>query len=85
MGMFSMAGLVAVGAIFGGIVMDVAINTLQDWYQVVYADALWANRVLDSQALRDLAVEEARVNELLRAASDFADRSGSESPARPAP
>lgn len=74
MGLFSATGLIAAGAIFGGLIVDVAVNTLQDWYQVMYTDALWGNRVVDSQVLRDLALEEERVNELLSAAIDFADR-----------
>lgn len=74
MGAFSMTGLVAAGALFGAVAFDIGINAMQDWYQVVYADAFWASRTADSPTLRDLAQEEARINEMLRASPDFADR-----------
>ncbi len=74
MGAFSMTGLIAAGALVGAVAFDVTINAMQDWYQIVYADAFWANRTTDSPVLRDLAREEAQINEMLRASPDFADR-----------
>ncbi len=74
MGSLPFASLIAVGAVVGALAVDVTVNVLQDWYQVVYADAFWANRVTDAPALRDLAREEERINEMLRASSDFSER-----------
>lgn len=71
MGAFSIPTLIAVGALVGTVTFDVAVNAVQDWYQVIYADAFWSHRVTDSPALRDLTREEAWINELLRTSPEF--------------
>lgn len=67
-------GLIAGGALLGSIALDVTINAMQDWYQTFYADAFWSHRVTDTPGLRDLSREEARINEMLRASSEFSQR-----------
>ena len=39
--------------------LDIGVNTLQNWYDTVYADAFWSSRPTDSPALQALAKEEA--------------------------
>ena len=75
MGGFSLTSLIAAGALMGAVAFDVTVNAVQDWYQVMYADAFWANRVTDTPALRDLSQEEAQINALLgRPGIDMPDR-----------
>ena len=71
MGGFSLTSLIAAGALMGAVAFDVTVNAVQDWYQVMYADAFWANRVTDTPALRDLSQEEAQINALLRTSAEF--------------
>ncbi len=66
MGTLSAASMIALGSFLGAVSFDVIINAAQDWYDVVYADAFWSNRVTDTPALRQLAQEEATINRLLR-------------------
>lgn len=65
MGSLSMAALVAGGAFLASVTFDVGVNALQNWYDVVYADAFWSSRVTDSPSLRALAKEEADIDQLL--------------------
>lgn len=59
--------ILLMGGIFvAGLTLDVAVNAAQDWYGTVYGDALWSSRVKDSPALRDLALEEARIDRILQ-------------------
>ncbi len=66
MGTLSAASMIALGSFLGAVTFDVAINTMQDWYDVVYADAFWSSRVTDTPALRQLAQEEVMINRLLQ-------------------
>lgn len=74
MGGFSLTSLIAAGALMGAVAFDVTVNAVQDWYQVMYADAFWANRVIDTPALRDLSQEEAQINALLRTSAEFSNQ-----------
>jgi hypothetical protein len=74
MGGFSLTSLIAAGALMGAVAFDVTVNAVQDWYQIMYADAFWANRVSDSPALRDLTQEEAQINALLRTSAEFSSQ-----------
>lgn len=67
------AGVVALGLFLGGLAFDVSLNAVQDWYQTMYADAMWSNRVQDSPALRALSKEEAEINRVLNN-SEFASQ-----------
>ncbi len=86
MGTLSVASMIAIGSFLGSITFDVAINTMQNWYDVVYADAFWSNRVTDSPTLRQLAQEEAAINRMLQGTEfegkqiTLAERPGSDQP-----
>lgn len=67
------AGLVALGLFVGGLAFDMTVNAVQDWYQIMYHDAMWSNRVQDSPALRALTQEEAEINRVLNN-SEFASQ-----------
>jgi hypothetical protein len=56
---------IAATIVAGHIAFNVSINTLQSWYDTVYEDSFWTNRVKDSPVLRDLAREEAEINRLM--------------------
>jgi hypothetical protein len=43
---------------------------MQNWYDVVYQDAFWAQHPKDTPAMRDLSREEREVDRLMRA-QDF--------------
>jgi hypothetical protein len=66
MGTLSVASMIALGSFLATLTFDVAINTAQNWYDVVYADAFWSNRVTDTPALRQLEQEEATINRLFQ-------------------
>ena len=48
MGPFSMAMVIIGGTFIAGLTFDVGINAMQNWYEVIYADAFWSHRVTDS-------------------------------------
>jgi hypothetical protein len=66
MGPFLLAALVVGTSIVTSISMDIGVNTLQNWYDTVYADAFWSSRPADSPALRALAKEESEIDRLMR-------------------
>ena len=66
MGAVAFAALLIGASIAANLSVDVGVNTLQNWYDTVYADAYWSHRVSDTPALRALAREEAEIDRLLR-------------------
>ena len=66
MGPFSLAMVIVGGTFVAGLTFDIGLNALQNWYDVVYADAFWSHRVADSPALREVAREEFEVDRLMR-------------------
>ena len=65
MGTLSVASMIALGSFLATLTFDVALNTAQNWYDTVYADAFWSNRITDTPALRQLAQEELTINRML--------------------
>lgn len=66
----SLTVLVVTASLLGGVVMDVGMNTLQDWYDTFYQDAFWSSRKVSPELEAQLAREEAEIDRLIRA-SDF--------------
>jgi hypothetical protein len=66
MGPFSLAMVVIGGTFLAGLTFDIGINAMQNWYDVIYADAFWSNRVTDTPALRDVAREELEIDRLMQ-------------------
>ena len=66
MGAVAFAALLIGASIAANLSVDVGINTLQNWYDTVYADAYWSHRAKDTPALRALALEEAQIDRLLK-------------------
>lgn len=66
MGPFSMAMVIVGGTFLAGLTFDIGLNAVQNWYDVMYADAFWAHRVTDSPALREVAREEVDIDRLMR-------------------
>jgi len=67
MGSIVLAAIVVGATFVAGLTFDIGVNSLQNWYDTVYQDAFWSYRVTDSPALRDLALEEAEIDRLLKA------------------
>lgn len=74
MGPFSMAMVIIGGTFIAGLTFDVGINAMQNWYEVIYADAFWSHRVTDSPALRQVAHEELEIDLLMRGEEFVAER-----------
>lgn len=70
MGPFTLAAVLVGGAFVASLTFDVGINALQNWYDVMYADAFWGHRVGDTPELRQLAREELEIDRLMRS-QDF--------------
>jgi hypothetical protein len=66
MGLFSLPALVVVGSLLGSMAIDVGLNTLQNWYDVIYADAFWSYRPGDVTTLAGLHAEEGQIDALMR-------------------
>jgi hypothetical protein len=66
MNSLTLALLLTAGLFLAGLTFDISVNGGQDWYGTVYGDAFWSYRVQDSQALRDLALEEERIDQILK-------------------
>jgi len=66
MGPFTLAMLIVGGTFVGGLTFDVGINAMQNWYDVMYADAFWSHRVTESPALRQVAREELEIDRLMQ-------------------
>ncbi|AWK86932.1 hypothetical protein [Azospirillum thermophilum] len=66
MGSASLTALVITASVLGSVAVDVGMNTLQDWYQTFYADALWGNRPATSELDHQLRKEEAEIDRLMR-------------------
>jgi len=66
MGPFSMALVIVGGTFVAGLTFDIGVNAVQNWYDVMYADAFWSHRVTDSPALRQVAREELEIDRLMR-------------------
>ncbi|BAI74722.1 hypothetical protein AZL_b00590 (plasmid) [Azospirillum sp. B510] len=66
----SLTVLVVTASLLGGVVMDVGMNTLQDWYDTFYQDAFWSSRKVSPELEAQLAREEAEIDRLIRE-SDF--------------
>ena len=74
MGPFSLAMVVVGGTFLAGVTVDIGLNALQNWYDIVYADAFWTNRVTDSPALRQVSREELEIDRLMRGQDFVAER-----------
>ena len=70
MGGLTFAAMVAGGTLLAGLTFDVGLNAVQNWYDVVYADAFWSHRVGETKAMRELTREEAEIERLLKS-EDF--------------
>lgn len=66
MGPILFAALVITTSVVTSISLDIGVNTLQNWYDTVYADAFWSSRPTDSPALQALAKEEAEIDRMMR-------------------
>jgi hypothetical protein len=66
-----MAMVIFGGTFLAGLTFDIGLNAMQNWYDIVYADAFWNSRVTDSPALREVAKEELEIDRLMRG-QDFA-------------
>lgn len=66
----SLTVLVVTASLLGGVVMDVGMNTLQNWYDTFYQDAFWSSRKVSPELEAQLAREEAEIDRLIKA-SDF--------------
>jgi hypothetical protein len=76
MGSLSMAMVIVGGTFLAGISFDIGVNALQNWYDVMYADAFWSHRVTDSPALRQVASEELEIDRLMRGQDFVTGRRG---------
>ena len=76
MGPFSMAMVIIGGTFVAGLTFDVGVNALQNWYDIMYADAFWSHRVTDTPALRQVAREELEIDRLMRGQDFVAGRRG---------
>ena len=70
MGALGITAAVIFGSFVASLTFDMGVNALQNWYDVVYQDAFWAQHPVDSPAMRDLAREEREIDRLMRA-QDF--------------
>ena len=70
MGPFSLTAAIVAGTFLAGVTFDMGVNALQNWYDVVYQDAFWAQHPVDTPAMRELAREEREIDRLMRA-QDF--------------
>lgn len=68
----SLTVLVVTASLLGGVMMDVGVNTLQNWYDTFYQDAFWSSRktVISPELDAQLKREEAEIDRLIRD-SDF--------------
>ncbi|RJF84122.1 hypothetical protein D3877_05825 [Azospirillum cavernae] len=66
MGPFSLTTAVVAASLLGTVVIDVGMNTLQNWYDTFYADALWSSRPVNGELDRQLKKEEAEIDKLMR-------------------
>ncbi len=58
--------LVVTASILSSVVVDVTVNTIQDWYDTFYQDAFWSNQQISPELAAQLAKEEADINRLIR-------------------
>lgn len=63
---FSLTTAVVAASLLGTVVIDVGMNTLQNWYDTFYADALWSSRPINGDLDRQLKKEEAEIDALMR-------------------
>jgi hypothetical protein len=71
MGPLSLTAAIVVGTFVAGLTFDMGINAMQNWYDVVYQDAFWAQHPSgNTPAMRSLAREERDIDRLMRA-QDF--------------
>ncbi len=63
---FSLTTAVVAASLLGTVVIDVGMNTLQNWYDTFYADALWSSRPVNGDLDRQLKKEEAEIDALMR-------------------
>ncbi len=66
MGPLSLTAAIIVGTFVASLTLDVGINAMQNWYDVVYRDAFWAHHPHDTPAMRNLAQEERDIDRLMR-------------------
>jgi len=71
-----MAMVIIGGTFVAGLTFDVGVNALQNWYDIMYADAFWSHRVTDTPALRQVAREELEIDRLMRGQDFVAGRRG---------
>jgi hypothetical protein len=67
MGPLGLTAAIVVGSFVAGLTFDMGVNALQNWYDIVYQDAFWANHPVDTPAMRDLSREERDIDRLMRA------------------
>ncbi|WP_448191856.1 hypothetical protein [Azospirillum sp. sgz301742] len=72
----SFAVLIVTASILGGVVMDVGVNTLQNWYDTFYQDSFWSGRRNSPELEAQLAREEAEVSRLINERDFAADING---------
>ena len=70
MGPFGLTAAIVVGSFVAGLTFDMGVNAVQNWYDIVYQDAFWANHPVDTPMMRDLSREERDIDRLMRA-QDF--------------
>ncbi len=63
---FSLTTALVAATILGSVAMDVGMNTLQNWYDTFYADALWSSRPINGELDLQLKKEEAEIDRLMR-------------------
>lgn len=66
MGPFSLAMVIVGGTFLANLTFDIGLNAVQNWYDVMYADAFWSQRVSNSPALREVMQEEIDIDRLMR-------------------
>ena len=74
MGPFSLAMVVVGGTFLAGVTIDIGLNAVQNWYDVMYENAFWSSRVTDSPALRRVTLEEVEIDRLMRGQDFVAER-----------
>jgi hypothetical protein len=79
MGPLGLTAAIVVGSFVAGLTFDMGVNALQNWYDIVYQDAFWANHPVDTPAMRDLSREERDIDRLMRA-QDFVTQRESGAP-----
>lgn len=66
MGFFTGSMLLIIAASAGSLAANIGLNTLQSWYDPLYADSFWGSPGLSAQDNARLAQEEAEVDALMR-------------------